>query len=558
MAFHKFMEESFGIPTIDVHDLDIPESIAELMVDPNYISTNEYSSILSALSNDEAVSSEQKIYQACAFCLGANFGFRSAELFTLLIGDIEFNNGSGTITIQPNRFATLKTQSSFRNLPITVWLDSLDLNIIKSAFNHRINQGAQKNHPLFGHYSKNELMDILAIKSRVINVMRHITGDMRLKFHHLRHTFANWMRLGLNNDPVLDWQVDLRIKKMREHFDFSNSRRGLFQLAEFLGHGHPSTTIVNYIHNIDQLLAYHIDLRNKDLDVKTQVLSEITGVKGAAIRKKKSRGGNLSVVEVLRRSLLSNIDGIDFKEYLADKNNELLPAQELQSFEGLTIEKLNWLILRFPYLQDSQQIAQHLFCNLEDVNNLISGFKRIGEKSGYVPETLLKLFPKKPNHLQKYPRQDLDQTWIDKLEHVAVKNRPSIVVIEMLELWEDYVIPSETTWQFETKNQLEAFIVGLMATELQKSKLKIIVEPENKNVLGLSIDDINQTEAPPSFKFKKARPHAGFNHSPIQAQLMAVTSRGSSQVRNVNYYLFIVCALEFAKRIEKHQLPESL
>jgi len=96
----------------------------------------------------------------------------------------------------------------------------------------------------------------------MMGILRGITNDDNIRFHHLRHSFANWLliRLLANSYPkIIDSNIQVfnhdefnedKILKLNNEllYDGFKVRPILYQVANMLGHASPKTTLGSYIH----------------------------------------------------------------------------------------------------------------------------------------------------------------------------------------------------------------------------------------------------------------------------------------------------------------------
>lgn len=558
-TFHNYLVESYGIADIDFLDLDLPESISNYMVSANYINIDEYRIILKALKEDPSANLSQRTYQSAALCIAFNFGLRSSELFSLSIKDIQLmleGASSGVISIQPNRYETLKTGASKRHLPISLWLEEDEITLLKDFLNIRLNQGAKPNSPLFGSYDKNYVSNIDHIKNRIVYAMRYITGDATLSMHHLRHSFATWITSAIMELPNSSFSKnDVKFKALRSHFYFKYSRRGLFQVAEFMGHAHPLTTIINYMHGFDDWLCDYS--KNSELYSNNyQFIESQSGIKSATLRKWKSRfKTEENLIRFTTERLLSKecFEKLEVKAYPTN-----LPENAYKPLAlDLSLHQVHWLVTRFNELGDIENTAHVLFCQPEEIESLLESFKSIGEISGYIPESLKRMFLEELNandggeetaiNFQTIPRQDINQTWIKSLEDAMTEEGfVKDLMNEFLSLWEKYIFPEETYWKFEKLEQLEVFIEALHRTSIPYNLMQLIGEDFDSNSKILRK---LKRKVPKSYeKSKLPRNYFIINLQKNTLDLKVVNEREVSTVKTMNFFLFLASSLMKARK----------
>ncbi|GAB6071152.1 hypothetical protein JCM30760_22490 [Thiomicrorhabdus hydrogeniphila] len=557
-SFHKYLVESYGVADIDFLDLDLPESISSYMVSANYINIEEYRIILKALKEDPVANESQRSYQSVAFCIGFNFGLRSSELFSLSIKDIQLvfeGSSTGSITIQPNRYETLKTLASKRNLPISIWQEEEEVALIKDFLQIRLEQGAKENSPLFGWYGNKFVSNIDNIKNRIVYAMRYITGDTSLNMHHLRHSFATWITSALIDLPTSSFSKnEVKFEALKSHFNFKSSRRGLFQVAEFMGHSHPLTTITNYIHGFDDWLSEY-STSNELYSHNYQFIATLSTVKPATLRKWKSRFKNEE--NLIRFTAARLLHSEDFDESEVQFYATSLPESAYkQPVLDLSLQQLQWLVIRFPDLGDIENTAQALFCQPEEIGALLESFKSIGEISGYIPQPLKKMFSDKfnviedekiSNHFQSIPRQDINHKWIKSLEDsIKDDSQTKDLINQMLSLWKRYIFPKETYWKLEKLEQLEIFVKALHHTSIPYSSMELIGNNNYPNSGVLK--KLKKKNRKNHEKSKLPRKYFTINPEKNTLDLKVLNKRATSTVNTMNFFLFLAASLMMAKK----------
>jgi integrase len=550
--FHEFLINSFGAVDIDFSDLDIPDGLASKLVNANLINFKEYFSILNLLEKDPYGSSVDKLRQSVAFCLGFNFGLRSGEVFAIAIQDIYFSQEQlsfNTLTIQPNKIDSLKTEASKRNLPINIWLSDHERLLIKRLIEIRLSQGATPSSPLLGTGSKSTVEDYTLIKKRIVQAMRSFTGDATLKFHHLRHSFASWMCLALLNKESTIFNIqDSKIKKVQTAFNFAGSRKALFQLAEWMGHAHPSTTVLNYIHTFDQM-----EFVQTELDRNYHYISTISSIKQDTLRQWFKRYKPQNLIHFCFEKI---VEPDEFDTQYTEYITELPAIQKKQNL--LKFEQVNWFIKRFECLKNHQNISTVFSCLHSDVDVFIEKLNEVIERSGYFPEPLKSLLNKaeldtassaKSLGLQKLPRQHIDTDWVKQFENFLEGSHHTVA--DQLKLWIRYVHPSETAWVFQKPEQYQSFVALLLDSGINNNQ--ILVRNVSGNVDLKFPKPVNQGAYPKNYRPRLARQYLAFNSIPIDADLSVLHDNQKSSVKAMNYYFFLaVLVIEFKKIISKN------
>jgi hypothetical protein len=138
----------------------------------------------------------------------------------------------------------------------------------------------------------------------ISSVMRQVAGDNSLKFHHLRHSAANWFFLRLHMLPeetrdkfnflTHEFFSEEMIEKLRRDYLGSqvSGRNLLYATAVFLGHASPSTTTQNYLHFSDWLLGMYLVEEGQQPPLSLELARSLSGLKTAqlySVRNKRLR-----------------------------------------------------------------------------------------------------------------------------------------------------------------------------------------------------------------------------------------------------------------------------
>lgn len=292
--FHGFLQVRFGAVDVDFSDL-LPEGgwHTKHKVDANLISYIEYANVLKALGFEQENPTDLQEMQIVLMILGFELGLRRGECLRLRICDIKVDNNisQSLMLVRNSRFGITKSLSSVRKIPIGVLLDPASLVRIFSWHNKRIFEaGSADNEDLLLSGSQNNInpspQELFApIKQAIVQV----TGDRTLRFHHLRHSFANWTlvrmlstTMSLPDSPFLRHPV-FSTQRCNEVVNglLQNSdtgRKFLYELARLMGHSSPETTLLSYVHILDWLLSQACTQAQNEIGFSAQNVSFLTGV----------------------------------------------------------------------------------------------------------------------------------------------------------------------------------------------------------------------------------------------------------------------------------------
>lgn len=250
LYFAEFLIESDIVTNLCLSDIDIP-SIGH-RVNANLITHHEAERIIEACNSLGTPTA--KIAKLC-FYLGFYSGLRRGEVAGLQFADFTIKGAQyANLHVRPNKYRELKSSESSRNLPLDcLWpepslLELFDyLNVTKTKF-------TQEKSLIFKDTRQlNEAFSLLT------EIMKIVTDEPEIRYHHCRHSFCNWTWIRLNYaDPsqLTDFSFC-----QHEFFAPDNhqqlcqrlaiapfSRKKLWALSGLLGHSSPEVTTSSYFH----------------------------------------------------------------------------------------------------------------------------------------------------------------------------------------------------------------------------------------------------------------------------------------------------------------------
>lgn len=211
-------------------------------------------------------------------------GLRRMEVLKLDLADLLLEDGL-ELLVRPTQSRGLKSISSTRKLPLHALLETQELDRLRRWASKRWaeEQDSAYSHFLFSlpkcdfrFVPQDTLFPILH------KVMRTVTGDTSLRFHHLRHSFASRMTVMLAISAGLDAarvlatlpgyassEYDFLHARERLFGSLRLTRRDLWAVASLMGHSGPDVSVEHYIHHLDILLAESLTAPAIAPDIKT-------------------------------------------------------------------------------------------------------------------------------------------------------------------------------------------------------------------------------------------------------------------------------------------------
>jgi site-specific recombinase XerD len=284
--FHHFLVNEGYYESLDLDDL-VHGRATGSKVDANYISETEYRQSLLELTRFDTVNPRLQKIRRVILMLGYRCGLRRAEAWKLRMCDVQWTHYPVLMVVATSH-KSVKSGSAIRQLPLRALLPADELAEFRVWYELR---RAEQGHSgfetdktfLFCHeHSAHSLVDENQIFAALHCVLRTVSGDKSLRYHHLRHSFANNLlmhSMGLDI-LVLKSPDSYRIQNIgaeKESQDTlfalplgSTSRKHLFQVSALLGHGGPDISLLHYIHLCDLFLMYSLNAAHIDaLQVNT-------------------------------------------------------------------------------------------------------------------------------------------------------------------------------------------------------------------------------------------------------------------------------------------------
>lgn len=280
--FHHFLHLHYGVPRL-AEIMDLGGGSILHPVDANLITLDEYQEIRGRIrtADLELMAEDLPTIVELILVLGFRCGLRRMEALMLRIQDVHLL-GREEIIVRRYKGHRLKTDNGKRKLPIYALFDADELKLLTDWVHHRKlqEQATPRSDALFAIPEKGWLpIDQDRVIPVLHRVMREVTGDNSLRYHHLRHSFASWtfLRLSLahhGKHGTLLPHHPMTEAWLHQSYQFhqrllsGRHRPHLFAVARLLGHAGPDMSLEHYIHTMD-LAALAIDERRLRLADKT-------------------------------------------------------------------------------------------------------------------------------------------------------------------------------------------------------------------------------------------------------------------------------------------------
>ncbi|WP_342619415.1 hypothetical protein [Rhodoferax sp. GW822-FHT02A01] len=282
-SFHTFLTFR-GAPPIQFDELDgyMMSTSTGVSVTANLVSERDFLNFKTVLLNTEQPNLDSpRVVTFLVGMLGFRCGLRRREIQMLWTDDL-FGDDNAVLVVRASRLATLKSRNARRRMPLAALLPADELKLLLSYQQRRTAQLEGHSALLFCNPEAPRVpLDDVVMFRPITQIFQRICAGSgpQFRFHHLRHSFGNWLLLRLlaadnpdlvnSDEPFLphkderdNWTKQLKEKLFVRALgtELQPSRKNLYLVSSLLGHLSPDTSLRHYLHLIDWLAGREIEL----------------------------------------------------------------------------------------------------------------------------------------------------------------------------------------------------------------------------------------------------------------------------------------------------------
>lgn len=371
-------------------------------VDANFITYNEYKDALALIykisKNNNAL---REYYLKCCGILicGYRFGLRISEATQIEFHNLQFDDALNELIIHitNNRHKNTKSNAGRRQIPLIEELSADEKDILQVLFSSNEMYENSSREIFSDPENASELLDISKANRIIKIILVAVTGDENIRFHHLRHSYANRLYKLLFNDennfnynfielinPEDNKEVKLLRHKLTSNEELNN--RILTAISSIMGHSSITTTLYNYIHISDyhhyswiknnSYINKHNNKNNTDYITSYIFDKPYTSTRQSRLRSKTQKIPTRDLQSSLKNLVnynkipQSKINTIEFNE-----NMEIIDDIERSPRTPTLLDIDSAILLSTPSLHiDNNAIANRLHHNKSAIDSLLETF----------------------------------------------------------------------------------------------------------------------------------------------------------------------------------------
>jgi len=402
----------------------------ETRVDSNIVTPEEYYQSLQLLQNSK-LDTYTKSWACMALILGYRFSLRIGECHHLRVQDVQQLSDQIIIQVQRTIKGRKKSQSAIRQIPLLGNFKDIEFNVLNTHMSMIKNSPDYSIDSFIFQDTENigELIPRQNIWELLHSVLRTVTGDPRIRYQHLRHSFITaqfssnlpiWNHLVFSESNHSLWhsyRQDINKHLVNPATPNANT---MYALSVSVGHKDFSTSLHSYIHTADDISAAYVRSTSFP-EITVNELARITGhnekTLKSRIRTKKMNKQPFSPMDVLASIQVGNeIPAYNFKlEKYPKRLNYEPKLRNLRVYDIYDILKSSGI-----HNTSTENIAFFKQTDAHSINKILNTAKSISDTNHFDVFNIRRpaangWLPKKTNKLTS--SIDLEKTNIISLIH---------------------------------------------------------------------------------------------------------------------------------------------
>jgi hypothetical protein len=280
-SFHSYLM-FYGAPEVSLEELDGFVTNRQGAISANLVSEQDFITFKDALRRRAGPSLKSTgTAVLLAAILGFRCGLRRREVQMLWLHQLHMGV-EPWLLVRASNLATLKSRSAHRRIPLHCLLLPDELELLQAYWSQKVAQFGGAKALLFSNATvPNVPLPDRVLFDPITAAFQLISGHCapQFKYHHLRHSFTNWLFLALvladnpglrdPDSPMISGLTEEHTSRIKKSlFPHANeketslppTRRNLYLVSALLGHLSPETTLKWYMHVVDWLAGREVDI----------------------------------------------------------------------------------------------------------------------------------------------------------------------------------------------------------------------------------------------------------------------------------------------------------
>ena len=265
--FHLFLIEKFEVDSLDWSAVMAASGAIPVAsyADANLVTNQEYTQAIASIRNDNSLPARTRTQYAALVLFGYRFGLRFGEALRLQYRDIQYDSSAGEmyVLVHNSRYGEVKTQSGVRIVSLLEQLQPDETLILEEILDLAADGFAEDpGIPLMAESGVSKVLIERHVAAGYVNsLLKKLTGDVSLRYHHLRHSWATRLvaHQYFSGSNDLDGIVrafcpDTLVDEEWERFvGMGPVVYPLRSIMVAIGHATEATTLGSYSHCADQI-----------------------------------------------------------------------------------------------------------------------------------------------------------------------------------------------------------------------------------------------------------------------------------------------------------------
>lgn len=376
--FHHFLIQAYSAEELSWACIFRASSGGKVnyFADANIVSEEEYLAIQDTIAKHPDLNVRTKIQYQVLLLLGYRFGLRFSEAFHLQHRDIQQFDDEILLSVRSNIYGDLKTTAAQRIVPLLEKLSGQERTALEQLIQATGSWADADDQAALMASGRNDrtLIDKNEAAAHLSLFIKEITGDAKLRFHHLRHSWATrfYAYHYQGSNPAVTASKSTDNTQWNRFIGLHHTRYPLASIATALGHIDEATTLTSYVHSVDlgvqrpELFSEH--------KISFKAIAYALGVSHESVRQKARRS------RLLIPSKKIPVPNVSLKA----RPNTVSLGQLTQQSTSVTPWLIEQVLLRARETGHShEQLAREFFLTAPQLESIFTAASAVEAASGF-------------------------------------------------------------------------------------------------------------------------------------------------------------------------------